>query len=52
MTPEEFRKIRIERRLSQRSFAKVICVHYRTVQRYESGELTVPEWVIKMLSLI
>lgn len=52
MTPEEFRKTRIEMKLSCQKMAEFCGLKAgRTIRRYESGELSVPEYVIKILEL-
>ena len=42
MTPEEFKQARVDLGLSSRKLAERLGVHWRTVQRYASGELKVP----------
>lgn len=52
MNPQEFRKIRIDRGLTQAQMGELLGnINPRTVRRYESGELKIPEWVVKILDL-
>jgi predicted transcriptional regulator len=51
MTNEQFKSIRKQRALSLKGMASLLCCNIRTVQRYEKGELSVPDWVVRILEL-
>lgn len=51
MTPQEFKQIRVNLRLSQSKMAEFIGIKSdRTIRAWESGERSVPMWVIKRLT--
>jgi len=51
MTPQEFKQIRINLKLSQQSMAEYLGIKSgRTIRAWESGERLVPMWVIKRLT--
>ena len=42
MEPSDLRAWRAERGLSQRALAEAIGYHWRTIQEYEKGAITIP----------
>jgi len=52
MTPEDFREVLIETRLTQGDVARLFALNPRTVRRYASGELEVPRAIEVALKLI
>ena len=52
MTPEKFKEIRMEHKLTQIEFARELGVGVNTVRRYEAGESKIPVVVIRSVALL
>jgi transcriptional regulator with XRE-family HTH domain len=50
--PDEYRQVRRKLGLSNYAFARLLGVHLRTAQRYESGETPIPRPIQMMLRYI
>lgn len=49
MTPEEFKQLRLSLGLTQREMAKAMGgINYRTVQRFETGEIKVERMALRV----
>ena len=53
MTPADFKQLRLSLGLTQRGMAEALGgVNYRTVQRFETGELKIERAVLKLCKYI
>ena len=52
MKPDEFKKIRVENKLTQSGMAKKMGVDQSQVSRWERGLQSVPEWVVKLVECL
>ncbi len=51
MTSDQIKRIRTQKKLTQKQFAKLLGVSWRSVQRWENGTKPHPVWVEKMRSM-